>query len=154
MTETLRFALSLSQIPWRAFEYNWRKRPSISKTMRSQVSFADPVFVIAICSPYRSLRVGLPSRRREKSWQNLYGSAEKFVLSGPSQRENCTNTGMFRVFLGKVLPCSTRYRLRGGEQDIRTLGTGLKTVRPDVRVSSRHQQVRKLSEDCALPALL
>ena len=101
MTETLRFALSLSQIPWRAFEYNWRKRPSISKTMRSQVSFADPVFVIAICSPYRSLRVGLPSRRREKSWQNLYGSAEKFVLSGRVRGKTARIRACFAYFSAK-----------------------------------------------------
>ena len=90
--------------------------------------FAIPRFLIAMCSPHRALRVGLLRRRSEKSWQNLCGSAEESVLSGPIRWENCANTGMFRVFRGKVLPCSVQSRLRGGEEEIRTLGTTSSTL--------------------------
>jgi hypothetical protein len=85
--------------------------------------FAIPRFLIAICSPHRALRVGLLRRRSEKTRQNLCGSAEESVLSGPIRWKKYANTGMFRVFRGKVLPCSVQARLRGGEGGIRTPDT-------------------------------
>jgi hypothetical protein len=60
--------------------------------------------------------------------------------------------GIFRAFRGKDGGNSLQFRLRGGEERIRTLGTGLKPARADVSVSYTGSRASKILCDCLLAA--
>ncbi len=65
-------------------------------------------------------------------------------------RRNLRNTGIYANFNGQDAGNSLQSRLRGGEERIRTLGTGLKPVRADLCVSYTDSIVSIILCDCLL----
>jgi len=79
-------------------------------------------------------------------------AAEQSVLCSPVSRGNREIRASFAYFGVRVGRISLQFRLRGGEEDIRTPGTGLKPGRPDVSVGYTQSKALRILNDCLLAA--
>jgi len=90
---------------------------------------------MALHSPVKVTETGLRMCRPEKGRQiDAIRSGQSFSPVRFAD-EILRNTGIFAYFAAKGGAVSLRFRLAGGGERIRTLGTTLKPVRVDVRVS-------------------
>jgi hypothetical protein len=89
--------------------------------------------VIALHSPGGVAETGLLICPSEKKARNLACEVKSAIFSGPPRSQSSQNCGVFRRFSGQFRRTSQHFRLRGGEQDIRTLGTVSRTPQEPTR---------------------
>ena len=88
------------------------------------------------------------SARQRKRLQKAAGSNKKDIFSGPVSAREYEITPIFGNFQSDPDGFSLHFRLRGGEQDIRTLGTGFGRARGAVSVSCTESITSENPKDC------